>query len=73
MNKLFDAFPDVSAVCMGQPDGGITIDARDITLYGMEWILPIVCYRSATLAHKRLSMIVAGLICTAVTNRLEIE
>ena len=39
----------------------------------LEWILPIVCYRSATLAHKRLSMIVAGLICTAVTNRLEIE
>ena len=32
----------------------------------LEWILPIVCYRSATLAHKRLSMIVAGLICTSV-------
>lgn len=32
----------------------------------LEWVLPVVCYGSATLAHKRLSLIVAGLICTEV-------
>ncbi len=29
----------------------------------LEWIMPIVCYSSATFEHKRLSMIVSGLIC----------
>jgi len=29
----------------------------------LEWILPIVCYGSASFAHKRVSKIVSGLIC----------
>jgi len=29
----------------------------------LEWILPIVCYNSTPIAHKRLSMIVAGQLC----------
>ena len=29
----------------------------------LEWILPIVCYGSAPIANKRVSMIVAGLLC----------
>jgi len=32
----------------------------------LEWVLPIVCYYSATPEHKRLSMIVAGLLCEKV-------
>ncbi|MFA6484254.1 MAG: phosphotransferase, partial [Bacteroidales bacterium] len=32
----------------------------------LEWILPIVCYSSASLAHKRLSMIVSGLLCNVI-------
>ncbi|MFA5848670.1 MAG: STAS domain-containing protein [Bacteroidales bacterium] len=29
----------------------------------LEWVLPVVCYSSASLAQKRISMIVAGLLC----------
>ena len=29
----------------------------------LEWILPIVCYSSTSTAHKRVSMIVAGILC----------
>ncbi len=36
MRKLFDAFPELSAVAMGPPDGGVFVDARDIGLYGKE-------------------------------------
>lgn len=36
MNKMLEVFPEVSAICMGQPDGSIKIDARDIGLYGKE-------------------------------------
>ena len=36
MNKLFEAVPEYSAVSLGQPDGGIRIDYRDIGLYGKE-------------------------------------
>ena len=36
MNKVFDALPDVSAIAMGQPDGGIILDDRDIKLYGKD-------------------------------------
>lgn len=32
----------------------------------LEWVLPIVCYYSASAEHKRLSMIVAGLICRKI-------
>ncbi|MBN1927772.1 MAG: phosphotransferase, partial [Prolixibacteraceae bacterium] len=32
----------------------------------LEWVLPIVCYRSATLAQKRLSVVIAGLLCSKV-------
>ena len=38
----------------------------DIVPYYMamlEWVLPIVCYSSVPLVHKRFSMIVAGLLC----------
>jgi len=34
----------------------------------LEWVLPIVCYYSTSLAHKRLSMIVAGLLCEKVAE-----
>lgn len=34
MNKVFDAFPDLSALTIGPPDGGVTMDARDVTQYG---------------------------------------
>ena len=34
----------------------------------LEWILPIVCYSSTPIAHKRLSMIVAGLLCKNVMD-----
>ena len=36
MNKVFDAFPELSAISMGPPDGGVSVDARDINLYGKE-------------------------------------
>jgi len=39
----------------------------------LEWILPIVCYYSATDEHKRLSMIVAGLLCEKVMGFNAIE
>jgi hypothetical protein len=29
----------------------------------LEWVLPIVCYWSAPLQHKKISMAVAGAIC----------
>ena len=35
----------------------------------LEWILPIVCYGGTSTAHKRLSMIVAGLLCKNVIER----
>ena len=35
----------------------------------LEWIMPIVCYSSASAEHKRLSMIVAGLICENLIGR----
>ena len=34
----------------------------------LEWIMPVVCYSSATFEHKRLSMIVSGLICKAIID-----
>ena len=34
MNKLFDASPDLYAVTLGPPDGGVQVDARDLGLYG---------------------------------------
>jgi hypothetical protein len=32
----------------------------------LEWVLPVICYRSATTAQKRLSMVLAGLLCERV-------
>ncbi|MEI6050178.1 MAG: anti-sigma factor antagonist [Bacteroidota bacterium] len=32
----------------------------------LEWIMPVVCYSSSSMAHKRLSMIVSGLLCRKV-------
>jgi anti-anti-sigma factor len=29
----------------------------------LEWTLPIVCYSSTSLQHKRLSMVISGLVC----------
>jgi hypothetical protein len=34
MNKFFEAYPDMSAMAMGPPDGGVIMDARDISKYG---------------------------------------
>ncbi|MBP7509409.1 MAG: hypothetical protein KA807_16475, partial [Prolixibacteraceae bacterium] len=34
----------------------------------LEWVLPIVCYWGAPLQHKRISMIIAGVICSKLTN-----
>lgn len=34
MNKLFESSPDLYAVTLGPPDGGVMVDARDIDLYG---------------------------------------
>jgi anti-anti-sigma factor len=34
----------------------------------LEWILPIVCYTSSSVAHKQLSMIVAGHLCDKVMS-----
>ena len=36
MNKLLEAVPEYYSVSLGQPDGGISIDYRDIGLYGKE-------------------------------------
>lgn len=36
LDKLFEAFPELHAVAMGPPDGGVKIDARDVSLYGKE-------------------------------------
>jgi len=35
----------------------------------LEWVLPVVCYSSVPLVHKRFSMIVAGLLCEKVMKR----
>jgi len=34
MNKVFEAQPDLSAVSVGPPDGGVTMDARDMAAFG---------------------------------------
>jgi hypothetical protein len=34
MNRVFDTFPDLSAVTVGPPDGGVKMDARDVNAYG---------------------------------------
>jgi Domain of unknown function (DUF4838) len=34
MRKVFDSQPELSAIAIGTPDGGIKIDARDIHKYG---------------------------------------
>jgi hypothetical protein len=34
MNKVFEAIPDLSAMTIGPPDGGVKMDARDLSLYG---------------------------------------
>jgi hypothetical protein len=34
MNKVFDTFPDLYAMAVGPPDGGVKMDARDLNLYG---------------------------------------
>ena len=36
----------------------------------LEWMLPIVCYSSTSTDHKRLSMIVSGLLCKNVRDNL---
>ena len=36
MNKVLDAFPELSGISMGPPDGGVKMDARDVSLYGNE-------------------------------------
>ena len=34
MNKVFESQPDLWAMSVGSPDGGVKMDARDIPLYG---------------------------------------
>ena len=34
MNKVFETFPDLYAMAVGPPDGGVKMDARDGNLYG---------------------------------------
>ena len=34
MNGVFDTFPDLSAMTVGPPDGGVKMDARDLNAYG---------------------------------------
>lgn len=34
MNKLFEASPELYAVSLGPPDGGVEVDPRDLELYG---------------------------------------
>jgi hypothetical protein len=36
MNKVFDVWPEFSAITLGAPDGGITVDNRDINLFGKD-------------------------------------
>jgi anti-anti-sigma factor len=46
----------------------------DITPYYLallEWVLPIVCYGSSPVLHKRLSMIVCGLLCERIYKRIQ--
>ena len=45
------------------------MDAIPYCIALLEWILPIVCYSSASAEHKRLSMVVSGLLCQNVTRR----
>ena len=37
----------------------------------LEWVLPIVCYSSARIEHKRLSAYVAGMLCEKLMNSHE--
>jgi len=39
----------------------------------LEWILPIVCYSSATIWQKRLSACVASLLCEALESGKEVQ
>ena len=34
MNRMFDACPELAAVAIGPPDGGVKMDTRDVNLYG---------------------------------------
>ena len=34
MNRMLDACPELAAVAIGPPDGGVKMDARDVDLYG---------------------------------------
>ena len=34
MNKVFEAIPELVAMSVGPPDGGVKMDARDVDLYG---------------------------------------
>jgi len=34
MRKVFDTFPDLYAMAVGPPDGGVKMDARDLNVYG---------------------------------------
>lgn len=34
MDKVFDTYPDLAAMTIGPPDGGVRMDARDLGLYG---------------------------------------
>jgi len=38
----------------------------------LEWVLPVVCYRSASDREKRLSMIVAGWLCEKVMEKTNV-
>lgn len=38
------------------------------TLALLEWVLPVVCYRQANTWQKRLSMVIAGLLCEKLVN-----
>ena len=40
LNKLFEASPDLHAVALGPPDGGVDVDPRDLKLYGKEGDTP---------------------------------
>ena len=45
------------------------LDAIPYCIALLEWILPIVCYSSASVEHKRLSMVVSGLLCQNVEKQ----
>jgi hypothetical protein len=36
----------------------------------LEWVLPVVCYSSATTKQKRISMIIAGVLCKKVMEAI---